>query len=200
MTYDDLPGLHYITPIENLPSILEHGILSHARVEEIDHESVADSEVQERRAEKRVPEGRPLHEYVNLYFHARNPMMYKRRGQHEDLCVLSVHKRILKQEGVVIADRNASSKYVRFGRGADDLEILDDQWVYARDWTHPSRIAYMEHRSVKCAEVLIPDHVAPTHMRRIFVSCEESKERVKGIVEDLEVKVHSDLFFQQGHG
>lgn len=196
MTYDDLPGLHYITPIENLPSILERGILSHARVEEIDHGSVADPDIQERRADKRVPEGRPLHEYVNLYFHARNPMMYKRRRQHEDLCVLSLHKRVLKAEGTVIADRNASSDYVRFGRGADDLDILHDQWVYARDWTHGNQLSQWKHRSIKCAEVLVPDRVDRAHVRRIFVSCEQSKEDVKEVVEDLEVKVHSDLFFQ----
>jgi len=196
VTYDDLPGLHYITPIGNLGSILEHGILSHSRAEEIDHESVADPEVQERRAEKRVPEGRPLHEYVNLYFHARNPMMYRRRRQHEEICVLSVHKEVLNEEGTVIADRNASSDYVRFGRGAEDLDILHDQWVYARDWTHANQLSQWQHRSIKCAEVLVPDRVDPTHVRRIFVSREKSKENVKEIVEDLEVKVNPDLFFQ----
>lgn len=196
MTYEDLPGLHYITPIENLRPILERGILSHARVGEIDHESIADSEIQEIRADKRVPEGRPLHEYVNLYFHARNPMMYKRRGRHDELCVLSVHKRVIQEEGTVIADRNASSDYVRFGRGADDLKILDDRWVYARDWTHADQLSQWRHRSVKCAEVLVPDRVAPTHVQRIFVSCQQSKEKVKEVVEGLEVKVSPDLFFQ----
>lgn len=64
MTYDDLPELHYITPIENLLSIFEHGILSHSRAEDLDHQSVAMNEVQERRAKVKVPGGRRLHEYV----------------------------------------------------------------------------------------------------------------------------------------
>lgn len=195
MTYDDLPELHYITPIENLPSILERGILSHARVEEIDHESVAASEIQERRADKRVPEGRPLHEYVNLYFHARNPMMYKRRGQHEDLCVLSVHRRILQMEGTVISDKNASSDYARFGRGIDDLEIIDAARVYAEYWTHTDPIRQYRHKSMKCAEVLVPDRVPPTHVQGIYVSCERSEEEVKEIITDVQVKVSPDLFF-----
>lgn len=196
MTYDDLPELHYITPIGNLPSILERGILSHSRVEEIDHESVAASEIQERRAGKRVPEGRPLHEYVNLYFHARNPMMYKRRGQHEDLCVLSVHRRVLRMEGTVISDKNASSDYARFGQGADDLDILDAEWVYARDWTHHDQLTQWRYKSIKCAEVLVPDRVPTAHVQGIYVSCKRSEEDVKEIVTDVQVKISPDLFFQ----
>ena len=67
----DVKELHYITPIENLPSILKYGILSHRRVEKLDHKSVAMADVQARRAAVRIPGGRPLHEYANLYFNAR---------------------------------------------------------------------------------------------------------------------------------
>lgn len=196
VTYEDLPEFHYITPIENLPSILERGILSHARAEEIDHESVADSEIQDLRSDKKVPEGRPLHEYVNLYFHARNPMMYKRRGRHETLCVLSVHRSVLQEEGTVIADRNASSDYVRFGRGVDDLDILDPEKIYAEYWTHDNPLEQWRRKSIKCAEVLVPERVAPTHIRGAYVSCSGSKEVVKGAFSSLPVKVSPNLFFQ----
>jgi ssDNA thymidine ADP-ribosyltransferase, DarT len=53
------------------------------------------TEIQDLRANKKVPGGRPLHEYLNLYFHARNPMMYKGHDQHESLCVIRVSTNVL---------------------------------------------------------------------------------------------------------
>ena len=79
--------LHYMTPIENLASVAMHGILSHARAVAVQHASVALQAVQDQRAGKRVPGGRPLHEYVNLYFDARNAMMWMRRAPDLVPCV-----------------------------------------------------------------------------------------------------------------
>jgi ssDNA thymidine ADP-ribosyltransferase, DarT len=74
-----------IALIDNLPSVLEHGILSHAEAKKITHLSVALQAVQDKRDAKRVPGGLPLHEYANVYFHARNPMMSLRRNEaHRD--------------------------------------------------------------------------------------------------------------------
>jgi hypothetical protein len=67
---------HCIMPLENIPSVLEHGILSHERMASLPHRSVAMQGVQERRDLKQVPGGLKLHQYANLYFHARNPMLY----------------------------------------------------------------------------------------------------------------------------
>jgi len=57
---EDLNELHYITPIDNVPSILKLGILSHAGAAEIEHVSVAMDEIQQRRAQVVVPGGRQL--------------------------------------------------------------------------------------------------------------------------------------------
>ena len=70
MKLEELEELHYITPLANLRSIIERGILSHQKAEKIVHRSVAMDEIQERRKKVVVPGGRPLHQYVNLYFHA----------------------------------------------------------------------------------------------------------------------------------
>src|SRR5205823_1165758 len=61
-----------LSPIANVPSILEHGILSHRLADRVEHESVAMPEIQMRRRTKQVPGGRPLHDYVNLYFNVQN--------------------------------------------------------------------------------------------------------------------------------
>jgi hypothetical protein len=101
-------------PLINIPSVLKNGILSHERAAKLSHVSVAMAEIQERRDVKQVPGGQKLHQYANLYFHARNPMMYKRLGQAADLCVLRVSCDVLGLPGVVLCDQNASSDYVRF--------------------------------------------------------------------------------------
>ncbi|MGH2618519.1 MAG: DarT ssDNA thymidine ADP-ribosyltransferase family protein, partial [Thermomicrobiales bacterium] len=72
----DVIELHFFSPRANLDSIRVHGILSHARAAVLPHVSIANESVQHYLRNKRLPSGRMLHEYANLYFHARNPMMY----------------------------------------------------------------------------------------------------------------------------
>ena len=55
MNREDLTELHYIAPIENVPSIMEYGIVSYARAAELPHRSVAMQEVQNLRSKKVVP-------------------------------------------------------------------------------------------------------------------------------------------------
>ncbi|MBN9547238.1 MAG: DUF4433 domain-containing protein [Alphaproteobacteria bacterium] len=71
----------------NIPSILAQGILSHERASKLPHHSIALQPVQDKRDLTTIPGGRRLHQYANLYFHARNPMMYKRRGEAPTTCV-----------------------------------------------------------------------------------------------------------------
>src|SRR5437879_5788195 len=77
MKREDLRELHNMAKIANLSSIMKRGILSHRRMEQlgIAHESVARPGIQEVRATRRVPGGRPLHDYACIYFNARNAML-----------------------------------------------------------------------------------------------------------------------------
>jgi hypothetical protein len=57
-----LKGLYYITRINNLPSILQKGILCHRRMQEegIDFTPTCDAQIVASRKEKTVAEGRSL--------------------------------------------------------------------------------------------------------------------------------------------
>lgn len=199
MTFDDIEELHYISPIENMESICRRGILSHDRAKKVSHESVAMGEIQERRKKVTIPGGRPLHQYVNLYFHARNPMMFKRKGLHKELCVIRVSKKVLRIDGVVIADRNASSDYVLFVSAPDGLRFLDKELVFAKYWTHGDQIEQFRRASIRCAEVLVPEKVPADYLLGAYVSCEESKRTLYDIIKDtksdIEITVNPDLFF-----
>lgn len=109
MKREELEELYYITPISNVPSICVRGILSYNQAKPVRHESCAMQEIQERRARVIVPGGKQLHDYANVYFDARNPMMYKRKENHVDLCILGVSAHVLDLPRVVIADCNAQA-------------------------------------------------------------------------------------------
>ena len=149
MKREDLDALHYITPIANVLSILTHGIMSHKRAATLPHQSIAMAEIQDRRRQVVIPNARPLHEYVNLYLCARNPMMYKRRTEHRSICVLRISPDVLALPGVVLADQNASSDYVRFFPSPAGLARIDRELVFAERWTHPDDlIEQFRHRSI----------------------------------------------------
>jgi hypothetical protein len=50
MNRHDINELHYITPIANVPSILQHGLLSHSRAQKVVHQSVAMLDIQDLRS------------------------------------------------------------------------------------------------------------------------------------------------------
>lgn len=197
MHRDDLEEFHYITPINNIPSIIRHGILSHKRVDRMDHETVALQEVQDRRKDKRLPNGKWLHDYVNLYFCARNPMMYRRRNMHYDLCVLRISQEVLDINGAVVADRNASSDYVAFYPSPEGLRNVDGELVFSEYWIHPEdQILEWEHKSIKCAEILIPDRVDPAYIIGAYGSTSQSVNRLleKGLTDN--IVINEQMFYR----
>lgn len=197
MKREELEELYYITPIANVPSILTHGILSHRRAKRISLQSIAKAEVQEKRATVKVPGGRRLHEYANFYICARNPMMYVRRGRHESICVLRVSTDVLDLAEVVVTDQNAASPYCLFKPASSGLSSVDFAMVFADDWRHPGDpTAYYRHRSVKCAEVLVPDAVNPDFIMGAYVSCEPSRDQMAADTPGLPVEINQHLFFR----
>ncbi len=198
MERSDLAELHYITPLANVRSILERGILSHVRAEGVGHVSVAAQVIQDLRGPKTVPGGRPLHEYVNLYFHARNPMLFLRKDQHAQLCVLRVSTAVLDGHGVIVTDSNASSKYVRFAPAPAGLGLVDQELTYAESWVNPEDDypQSLRRKSAKCAEVLVPDQVPADHLLGAYVSCEASMQAFHELAVPLGPQMNAHLFFR----
>lgn len=197
MKREDLEELHYITAINNMPSIWREGILSCRRASKYQHDSIASEEIQARRARKIVPGGRPLHEYVNLYFCARNPMLYLRRAKHAEICILRIDLAVLNLPGVIIADRNASSDWVRFSPSPEGLSTIDGELVFSEYWTHPGdQILEWKHKSIKCAEVLVPDRVGAHYIFGVYVSCAEAKTKFEATGVPLSLEIKPYLFFK----
>jgi len=198
----EVTELHSIQPIRTVPSILQLGILSHVRAARVDHDDIAMGEIQAVRAAKSVPGpgGRPLHEYANLYFHARNPMMSKRRSQHAEICVVRVDPAVLDSPGAIVTDQNAASDYARFAPAATGLAIVDVHATMARDWRDPNQIAYWRKKSRKLAEVLVPNLIQPSLIMGAYVSGDVGRAALSQAAGVLPLVVEPDLFFAADEG
>jgi hypothetical protein len=188
--------LHCIMPIGNLGSVMTHGILSYERAAKLEHHSVALQPVQDKRDKKQVPGGLKLHQYANLYFHSRNPMLFKRRAEAPNLCVLRISTQVLELAGTVISDQNAASDYVRFLHPRQ-WQLLDFDAIYAMDWRHPDDpIAYYRHSSRKCAEVLVPQRVDTRFLLGAYVVDDAVGKRLEALGLALPVTANPVLFFR----
>lgn len=188
--------LHCIMPIANLGSVMAHGILSFEQAARLPHLSVAMQPVQDRRDQKQVPGGLKLHQYANLYFHARNPMLFKRLNEASALCILRVSTAVLALQGTVISDQNAASDYVRFYHPSQWQGLAFDD-IFALDWRHPNdQIAYWRHRARKCAEVLVPQRVETRFIRGAYVIDSTASAAVSSAGFGEPVTVNPGIFFR----
>lgn len=153
-------------------------------------------EVQNRRRDKRIPGAGLLHDYANLYFDAHNPMLSKRRDQNDAICVLRVAQAVLDASGVIVADRNAASDYVRFYAASAGIQALDKDLVFARFWINADDpYEAMRHKSIKCAEVLVPGAVDPEFLIGAYVANERALRAFEALGTRLPVAIKGVMFF-----
>jgi hypothetical protein len=159
------------------------------------HDDISLSDVQDRRKREKIGH-LMLHQYANLYFCARNPMLYLRLNQKDNLCVLRVSKEILKCEGVVISDRNASSyDYVKFYESPQGLHHIDFDLVFAEYWTDADQFEYWLKKSIKCAEVLVPHCVKNCYIVGAYVANETAKKNLENEGFDMPIAINAHMFF-----
>lgn len=187
--------LHNIMPIANIPSVMEHGILCHQAAAKLAHYDVSMQAIQDRRDKIQVPQGLKLHQYANLYFHARNPMLYKRQAQAQALCILQLSIEVFNIPGAIITDQNASSNYVKFLPPTALNQLQLDQ-IYAEDWRHEDQIAYWRHKSQKCAEVLIPHQITPDYIIGAYVVNQTAQAALQNRGFSQPITINSYLFFR----
>lgn len=196
MNRGELTELHYIALIANVDSILRRGILSHRRAQRFAPQSIAKAEVQDRRARVTVPGGRPLHEYVNLYVCARDPMLFVRKDRHRTICVLRIATTVLDMPGVIITDQNAASDHARFEPAPNGLDVVDRGLTFAEYWTHREEpIAEWRHKSKKCAEVLVLNVVPAPLVVGAYVSGPAGLAALRALQPPWEPVVDPHLFF-----
>jgi len=191
----DIKELYFITNIKNVPAILRDGILSHNRASKIDHHSIAEHGVQERRKNKKIPgTTKYLHDYANLYFDAHNPMLSARRDMNDKICVLRVKSDVLSLDDVIVTDQNAS-RDCWFKPVSAGLPLLNKDEVFAEFWVNQSDpMEEYRLKGIKCAEVLVPVCVKPDYIFAAFVANETALNMFKQ-TSSLPVEINRGMFF-----
>jgi len=167
-------GLYYITHIDNIPSILNNGILSRGRIEieGMQPAQIHNQEVVDRRKRISTPDGKSLWSYANLFFHPRNPMTYcviNKVGK-QNLAVLGIANTVLGEQGIFITDSNAASASTRFYRLSEGLKMLHAQPAIIQ---HHKWVSWRDNPEIKrklMAECLVPGQVKPEHIRKFLVA------------------------------
>jgi ssDNA thymidine ADP-ribosyltransferase, DarT len=107
-------NLYYITHLDNVPSILRHGILSHEEIQSrgLAFTAIYDTAIVSRRSQISVPDGRTLWSFANLYFQPRNPMLYRVAIEQgaDHLAVVAVKTNVLARPDVMLANGNAAHR------------------------------------------------------------------------------------------
>jgi hypothetical protein len=103
---------------------------------------------------------------------------------------------VLDASGVIIADRNAASDYVRFYAASTGIQALDKDLVFARFWTNADDpYEAMRHKSIKCAEVLVPDSVDPKFIVGAYVANVRALRAFEALGTRLPAVIKGVMFF-----
>lgn len=96
--------LYYLSPVKNIPSILEHGVMSKMAVEtlEIPYDDYSDQTVQT------IRERKSLHEYVPLFFNTRNAMTFRYQKEKRDFAILRLNSDLVTHYDCLVSDRIAA--------------------------------------------------------------------------------------------
>jgi len=176
-----ITGLYYITHIENIPSILRHGILSHQEVQrrDISYKPIYDERIVSRREKILSPEGKSLWNYANLYFQARNPMLFRvvEETDISTIAVVRVRRDLLKRPDILLTTGNAAhaaSEIVPFDNQVlkEIARFLDLEYWNETDGTKRKIMA----------ECLVPDQVEPDWIEAIYVANDEAAGHVRKLI------------------
>lgn len=178
--------LFYITHVKNIESILEKGILSHNRVEElgIQSETIYNKDVVSRREGKTVPgDGRSLWSFANLYFQARNPMLFTvvRNKPVDEIAIIGIDKSILERTDVFLTTGNAANaqtEIVPVSQKKKVLPIIMKQIdrVY---WN----VLDGSKREIM-AECLVPDLAPPDYIRSVYFGDYKAKYKAQRLLKN----------------
>jgi len=193
----------YMTHIENLKDILERGILSHNEVEKqgLKPLKISDPQIVGNRNDIKTPSGNSLWDYANVYFRARNAMLYRivRNFKHSDIVIITVLPTITKLPNTFITNGNAASGSTQFFETPKLKEVLNSlkpeiEW----EWWKKGDGSI----SKMMAECLVKDKIPTDHLKAIYVSNHETKEKIErkyeSLLTSLDIQVISDpdLFYQ----
>ena len=177
---------YYITHKDNLKSILKNGVWSRSRavknslwakiglsqkIKPIHSENI----IQNRK--NKQFEGRSLWNYANVYFQARNAMLYsviKRIGE-ANVSVLQINPDIIDIPGAGLTDGNAASHNTNFFNDTiQGLKALNKEQFDRTYWSNAD-----DSKRTIMAEALIPDQIPKEKIMGIYTACKATAYQIR---------------------
>jgi O-acetyl-ADP-ribose deacetylase (regulator of RNase III) len=195
----EIKSLYYITHIDNLESILQHGILSHQLIQSqgIEFTPIYDSAIVSNRQTKTAPDGKSLWEFADVYFQPRNPMLY--RVLHEkdakSLAIIGIRPQILSSPGAFISLGNAASSATKIVPSTEGRTRISEIWncIDSEWWNDVDG----SKRKIM-AECLIPGFITPDNIHTIFVASHDVSDAIRklSLPSSIEVVPEPTMFFR----
>lgn len=208
MAKRSVKGLYYITHINNLPSILRNGILSHRQVEKqgVQFTRIYNPEIVANREARTTPDGKSLWDYANVYFQPRNPMLYKvitETSEKKDIVIIGVTPQVVDTEGAFISLGNAASLLSPILDVNEGLQAINDEYwpIINSDW-------WKSEDGTKrkiMAECLIPNYIPPSQLHSIYVINQSVADKIRPVLKNFSLQtsvvIEPHMFFQpRRHG
>jgi len=177
----------YLTPLDNLDSILTNGLLPQTEVNRrgLVHSDISEHTVQVRRDQRDLRSdgisSHGLHDFVPLYFARRTPMSSRRRDHNSDLCILviNVAKVCLAADELLFSNGNAGAHNSEiFSNPAELEENLPLQVIKASYWPE-----FPDGRLRRQAELLVHATVPTPAIRFIEIVDAQNQQRVNGAIQ-----------------
>lgn len=201
-------SLYYITHINNIPSILERGILSHERIESegIPFTPVYNKEIVSRRKGIMAPNGKSLWSFANLFFQPRNPMLFRVwcEKSADNIAVIEIKPEPFYHDDVFVTDGNAARHETEILKAPVTLPRIK-QRGFLKFLNDISQIEWWnEEEDMKrqiMAECLVPDAVAPELITSIHVANPEVAEKVREKISSSRIPVSPEpyMFFEPNY-
>ena len=191
--------LYYITHIDNIPSILRNGILSHEQIEtrEIKYTRIYDKDIVANRQQIHAPNGKSLWNFANLYFQPRNPMLYRvlHEKSEDEIAIVAVQPAILQRPDIYVSTGNAASlssdilHAVEVKRALPQIirDTVNVEWWNDVDGSKRKIMA----------ECLVPDVVPADLIESIYVASTQAQEKVRVAISqsNLPIIPQPEMFF-----
>jgi len=194
-------GLFYITHIDNIESILKHGILSHnlAHDKGIVNEDISNQSVNARRNRFENTLGGNIHDYSPLYFNHKNPMLYTlcKNRDRNTIVLLRINPHILLSNDVSFSDGNAASRSTNFYNNIEDFNKLNWDLIKQGSW-YNYELGIEEGRRVMCSEALVKNKIPLFLINDIFVYDEKVLDRILPLFPNhlgIKTSVKKSLYF-----
>ena len=186
--------LYHMTSIDNLHSILCHGLLSHnqAHCFDLNQTDISDNDVQDIRQGKSV-NGVRLHDYVPLYFNPKNPMLYRRKQLQANIAILAINPIVLVEPNTIFSNGNAASGDTTFYANIEMLSKLDWDTIWARYWNDKD-----DGKRIRCAETLVYPKLPVDKIVKVFCNSQMSATNIENIIPsgvNIPVQVNRNLYF-----